>query len=563
MSANGATHLVFIETSANQAYIYATNRLRENIGASELTWRAGCRWPLASAGLDPGGRSAEPQALRDWLRGAPRANGVEVVLAASGKALLLVDARSRAEAIVAEVSACAAREAPGLSVCGAIVELSDRTDPKACAKAMREVHERFETNRQAMAQVRFAWLPYTVACASSGLPACGQQAGEFLSAPSLAKRTAAPEWFTRIRAVMRERTRDLFITQSLDQLEAKFDDLTWVGLVFADGNGLGQIMLRFDQWLQPDEDYFDALRRFSVELDEACERAFVRACDHLAGLGAVQQLARGGRRLPLVPLILGGDDLTVAIDGRYALPFTDQYLRAFEEETGAQPTVSAIARRALGAARLSAAAGIAIVKPHFPFHSAHDLAEGLLRSAKTVKRKVVRNGQPYPASALDFHLLLDAAYTGLETIRAHRMGAGGERLWGGPYVVTPLEELQEVDDPTWARHHHLDRLRARVQALRARDEEGRRRLPNSQMHALREALALGRTLADARLREFAWLRGQGLETLLEAEGSLFYCEDGVTATQFVDALTSVDYWGLRDDVDSAQTDRKSCETVQR
>jgi hypothetical protein len=256
----------------------------------------------------------------------------------------------------------------------------------------------------------------------------------------------------------------------------------------------------------------------------------------------------------VVPLVLGGDDLTVLMDGRYALLFARAFLAAFEKKTAEGDLIHRVAQKALNAGRLSACAGVALVKPHFPFHNAYDLAEALLKSAKTVKRRVTHRGSPntpYSCSALDFHILFDSVHTELDDIRERLSTDGGNtRLNAAPYVVTPLTDLADAGDIGWAGDHHMDGLLDCVKALSSPGEDGARRaIPNSQAHTLREALFQGRKVADGRFAELR-PRYPALEAFSEGDKvSLFRRRDDKHyETRFLDALTSASFWCSAEDL---------------
>jgi hypothetical protein len=43
---------------------------------------------------------------------------------------------------------------------------------------------------------------------------------------------------------------------------------------------------------------------------------------------------RGNKKfLPFRPIVLGGDDLTIIVKSEFALNFTEEFLKAFEQET--------------------------------------------------------------------------------------------------------------------------------------------------------------------------------------------------------------------------------------
>ena len=197
--------------------------------------------------------------------------------------------------------------------------------------------------------------------------------------------------------------------------------LSKVAVIHIDGNGVGGIMKElnsskdrvapgvFKAKVGCDRDDPDALRRFlravNRHLDDAVTLAFAAAWTRIAELSRHDD-DRAGRRhtaIPVVPVILGGDDVTVITSGDYALPFAAAYLRYYEEATGNDPILRYLTPpEGQDTGPMTAAAGVAIVKRNFPFHIAYELAEKLVDRAK----KVGKTACP-PCSTLDYHVLFD------------------------------------------------------------------------------------------------------------------------------------------------------------
>lgn len=556
--------LVLIETSGNQRYIFATNRLRQNIGASALITQVGDQ-VLASVGGGGAqsaiGVTAEQRAAR-LLRVAPlESPGAEVepILATSGRAIVLTRgerAQEVAERIIGDVTGWAIEAAPGLSVCGVIQPFDFDADPVhgVVSRAVEEL--RSVVAALPPPEARFLRIPIVEDCRSSGLPATGAWSPPNSSEPELESPVARSKRLTADGAYARMVDRlnvPVELPQTIDALERAVADLQWLGVVHADGNGIGAIFQNLHRCAGDNRAYLDTLRRFSAGLELATDRAFQ---------AAVQKLPATNSIVPLVPVVLGGDDITVVCDGRYALDFTVAFLRSFEEETASRAlphvgdVIPRVAHDLIGASRLAASAGIAVVKPHFPFYSAYELAEQLLLQAKRAKQHAA-----LPCSAFDFHALQSSSSAELSTIRGPAGGGrgggtskdGASRLWGGPYIVTE-DSFADADDRGWLDARRYGGLRQAMDTLLKTDDDARPLLPRGLAHDLRESLFEGRAVADARVRLAVGRYGaRGLSTLLVAgdgQTSLFRKElvhgDGERfMTIYLDALDAAELERLR------------------
>lgn len=548
-------YLVLIETSGNQNYIFSTNKLKENIGASHLTYISGTKWILeAFLQLNDStscGNYDNSICLRDALRdpdlNPPIEHGkksVEILTAASGKALLLTKDKETAQKLISQVTLKALKEAPGLDISGVYIEVDvvENFDQEiTLSEAIRNVHREFEKTRsyRSSPESRFLRLPIVASCAVSGLPASqleetvNDEAPKAISHSSAAKRKVVPHAIERLQAI----ANDQELVKDINKLEKLFDDMSWLAVVHADGNGLGQIFQNFQKFIGTDQsnrNYIKKFREFSLALDECTEEAFRKA---LQILNCEKEI------LPIVPLIIGGDDLTVVCHGEYALEFTRAFLQEFETQTQNHAGIQDIAQEAFGVGRLSACAGVAIVKRHFPFSVAYKLAESLIKSAKEVKQKVTQQGEkgkePFPCSAIDFHILYDTRGINLIDLRSQLQPEPTTYLYNRPYIVSPDVNQAEEQGRNWAALHKWERLSSSIEQLNLGV------LPTSQVHALRTALFLGKAEADSQL-QLIQQRYENLSKFIESGAkdstSLFHLADGGNYfTSFLDAIDAMNF----------------------
>ena len=209
--------------------------------------------------------------------------------------------------------------------------------------------------------------------------------------------------------------------------------LSSVGVVHVDGNGVGAIMRDLGEAFKETDNTLDKLAEAPYPRDSnPCGKKPPRVCPNnkkpprfqwfimevnyrldgvvkaavAAAWKDIEDYAHGRQAPPVVPVLVGGDDLTVYVEGKFAIPFAEAYIRHYEELTEKDELLKQLAVVA-GAKKpgpLTASAGVAIVGRNFPFHIAYDLAEELVSRGKKLGKKK----DTVPCSTINFHVLRDA-----------------------------------------------------------------------------------------------------------------------------------------------------------
>ncbi len=489
------SYLVMLQTNSNQPFIFSSPRLREQIGASfEITLLS--RW-VKEAAFD-----MKLPSMSTSEKGIKALPATFWVSDSSGKVIVRFteadgDPKDLAKRLIREVTLRALTDAPGLDVTGVFVKASSSTVDADDLQELDRVFLEYSLNRRPAA-ARFPQFPFLQRAEESALPAStpltnedegnireyakdlgvpllankekqlptqtGKDKGRSLSLPSRVKRA----WSRSARrlqledVVKRQHTSEdpegtiANLYEDPFQLEKAFQDtsdesdaantvpeLSSVGVIHVDGNGVGAIMRDLGKTFKGVCCHLDSLEEAAYNhkdnpcnIDEGRFQWFVMEVNYRLDGVVKQAVAKAWEKVteiaredelpgpPVVPVLVGGDDVTVYTDGRYAIPFAEAYIGRYEELTKDDDLLSVLAIVAAGKkpdapkrecfkiedyiiqnpGPLTASAGVAIVGRNFPFHIAYDLAEELVSRGK----KLGKYPGTVPCSTINFHVLRDA-----------------------------------------------------------------------------------------------------------------------------------------------------------
>ena len=399
------------EAKSIQAWLFASGRLRDIVGGSELL--ENLTGPLLDDAL-----RALGLVENDTIHFSRRAGGSLYAFATDGE---------RLSDFLALWSLVVQQHAPGLAFDSALG--SGNTPQEAFEDARNGLRA---DNGRALPQ-RPAAPPPVERSPRTGLAAVQRDKGEPVDTGTLARRRhAAPD---RSRLMDRIKPEGSVLTWRHWPLDLETgtergfpflgDDRT-VALVHADGNGLGQLLMHaLDAATTQPERFIEIFRALSDGIGEANSRA-VQAAVRDVLLPAAE--SAGTTMLPARPIVVGGDDVTVLVRADLALTFARRFQSAFEQTT--QQTMEQLSDLGVQGlpGHLTAGAGVVFMKASQPFYMAAELVESLTRTAKQHARTAAST-LPSPAAIAFHHVssaLLDEHDATIQRELSHTVG---EETW--------------------------------------------------------------------------------------------------------------------------------------
>lgn len=179
---------------------------------------------------------------------------------------------------------------------------------------------------------------------------------------------------------------------------------SFVAVIHIDGDTMGQqiqaVVQSFSNQKTLEESMIE-MRSISKEIDHLYKTTLKSSVDSLYKPGTDE--------IPIRPLISDGDDITLLIEAGKAFDFVENFMLKLKENGKDKVKFKRINEYKFN---VSASAGVVFVHDKFPFYVAYDIAEELCKSAKAVKAY-----DAVKVANMDFHVVQSGMKSSLEEYR--------------------------------------------------------------------------------------------------------------------------------------------------
>ena len=469
------------DTVGIQSYIFASNKLRENKGASELAGRVLKQYlpdVLTTLQKEYGAHSV----IKDWETCLCNPLAItnsaeikaEIIYIGGGNAYVAFDSLKTYQDVTKAFLFKVYDEAPGIGIATAFIDTDFTGNYAADYKLL---HANLAISKSKLNRpVPAGNQPITKASPLTGLPTVKIENGEFLSADQVKKRE------TR-NSTINKQPGEKFLEFSEIKRENDF-----ICVIHADGNSMAKLIEKYADtadWKVA----VPRIRKMSHRISTLYAKALEKTKEDFQRF---YEASTGNANLPFINIIADGDDITCVVAGQYGISFAANLLRNVEElnnDEDAYPFPDWNNVWPGEKPPATACAGAVIFHSHYPFSAAYEMAEACCANAKRYTRtaKVV-------GSFIDFHLHSSGTVANLKQFRKEQYTARGENeaeefLLYRPYCVSTGKDFPDKYPPFL----QFEKLMAEWASKNDSQIKGSKPWPRSRQKALRNALSKGST----------------------------------------------------------------------
>lgn len=398
--------LVISEVSKKQNYIFKTNKLKENIGASNI--------------------------IEYVTENVPRNIGkkynikLEDVSVGGGNSIFLLQTEEEAIKFIKEVTKEVLCKFSGVEFFMTYISYDEEVD--SIIDIIDLLYKKLNDKKSQRESV-FKRKSYGIEekCVTTKLAASGREGMTLLSRESLIKRKWSQKEFLQdlkaekmpysIETLMSKYIKEGYaFTNEINKLGIKKGENSFIAIVALDGNKMGQKIQKMrDKALRQyknsntkdaNREYIKKSNDFSLNIKKYYYESFVymldkvvKKYDKLDEKLKLQKDEDGNKILPIRPIILAGDDVCFICNAQIAMECVNAFISNLNQYT-------------LEGETLNACAGISIMKSNYPFDRGCEIAEAL---CKNCKEKIVDRED---ASLVDYHICEGEIATSISEIRS-------------------------------------------------------------------------------------------------------------------------------------------------